>query len=263
MWRRYAQLLGVQMRASFQQAVAYRLDFLVEAFTAVFWAASTLVPLFVLFGEREQVAGWTFAESRLVLAFFLLLKAFIEGAISPSLMAVVEHIRKGTLDFVLIKPADAQFLVSTSKFEPSAVIGAGAAVALLGWSLWDMGHVPDAAGVATMAVLLGCSVLLLYSLWILFVSAAFYVVRVDNLSYLLTSVFDAARWPVSVFRGTLRAVFTWVVPLALMTTFPAEALLGRFTAAQGVVAVAGTLVFAFLARRVWIGALGKYTSASS
>ena len=39
------------------------------------------------------------------------------------------------------------------------------------------------------------SALLLYSLWILTVSAAFYVVKVDNLTYFFSSIFDAARWP--------------------------------------------------------------------
>ncbi len=53
-------------------------------------------------------------------------------------------------------------------------------------------------------------------------SAAFYVVKVDNLTYLFESIFDAARWPASVFRGVLRVVFTFVIPLALMTTYPAR-----------------------------------------
>ena len=44
---------------------------------------------------------------------------------------------------------------------------------------------------------------LLYALAILVISAAFYVVRLDNLIYLFNSVFDAARWPASVFRGVL------------------------------------------------------------
>ena len=72
-----------------------------------------------------------------------------------------------------------------------------------------------------------CAVAVLYSLWILVVSAAFFVVKVDNLSFLFLSIFDAARWPVSVFNGFWRFLFTVVIPLALMTTFPAEALLGR------------------------------------
>jgi len=63
-----------------------------------------------------------------VLGWFVALKGVLEGTLSPSLMQVIEHVRKGTLDFVLLKPADAQLLVSLSKIEPWRLIdllGAG------------------------------------------------------------------------------------------------------------------------------------------
>ena len=56
----------------------------------------------------------------------------LNGAIQPALQAVVEHVRKGTLDFILLKPADAQFLISTSGLElwmGSDVIGGFALIA--------------------------------------------------------------------------------------------------------------------------------------
>ena len=91
--------------------------------------------------------------------------------------------------------------------------------------------------------------------------------RVDNLTYLFTSIFDFARWPSSVFkgvaRGALTLVFTYVIPLALMTTFPAEAMLGRLPLHALGGAVLGSAVFAWLARRVWLYSIGHYTSASS
>ena len=58
----------------------------------------------------------------MVVGWFTLLHAVLEGAVSPSLTAVVEHVRRGTLDFVLLKPADAQFLVSTAKLEPWHIV---------------------------------------------------------------------------------------------------------------------------------------------
>ena len=98
----------------------------------------------------------------------------------------------------------------------------------------------------------------------LVVSAALFVVKVDNLSYLFVSIFDAARWPADVFRGILRVVFTFVVPLALMTTFPARALLGKgFGARDVLAALAGAVAFAAFARVVWLRSIGRYTSASS
>jgi ABC-2 type transport system permease protein len=110
-------------------------------------------------------------------------------------------------------------------------------------------------------VLLVTATWLLYSLWILIVSAAFFFVKVDNLTYLFSSIFDAGRWPSAVFRGALRFFFTFVIPLAVMTTFPAEALLGRLAPQALLGAVLGALTFATLARLVWLKSIGHYTSA--
>jgi ABC-2 type transport system permease protein len=104
-------------------------------------------------------------------------------------------------------------------------------------------------------------VVILYSIWILVVSLAFFVVKVDNLSYLFSSIYDAARWPASIFRGVLAFVFTFVIPIAVMTTFPALAILDRLSAWRAIGAIAGAAAFAFVARRVWLQALGHYTSA--
>jgi ABC-2 type transport system permease protein len=216
-----------------------------------------------VFGVRKSVAGWTFAESLVVVGWFTLLRAFLEGAISPSLTAVVEHVRHGTLDFVLLKPADAQFLVSTAKFEPWHVVDVFGAIALFCYAFTKLGRWPSLLELLTGIAFLGLAVLVLYSIWILVVSAAFWVVKVDNLSYFFGSLFDVARWPISIFKGALRVVFTVVFPIALMTTYPAMALLGRLDKRTGLAALAGGLAFTAVARWVWGRALALYTSASS
>jgi len=261
--RRYLRLLRVQVRSSVLLGLQYRADFLIDGAIALCWTATALVPLFVVFHTRPQIAGWSFAEALVVVGWFTLLEAILEGAINPSLTAVVEHIRKGTLDFVLLKPADAQFLVSTSRFEPWRSTNVLTALAIWAVAFLRLGHRPPVAGVLAALLLLGSATLLLYSLWILTVSAAFYVVKVDNLTNLFSSVFDAARWPVQIFRGLLRWIFTLVVPLALMTTYPAEALLGRLSPLALLGSILGAIAFAWLSRRVWLDSLARYSSASS
>ena len=262
--RRYLRLLGVRLQASGLLAMQYRADFLVDGFISLFWMVTAMVPLFVVFQDRQrQIEGWSFGESLLVIGWFTLLQGVLEGAINPSLSGVVEHIRNGTLDFVLLKPADAQFLVSTERFLPWRSINVLAALVIFGYGFHLLGPSPSLSGVLMSVVLLCTSVVLLYSLWILTVCAAFYVVKVDNLTYFFTSIFDAARWPSSVFRGTLSFVFTFILPLAVMTTFPAQALLGRLPWTSLLWAVVGSLLFAFLSRRVWRVSIGRYTSASS
>ncbi len=261
--RRYLHLFWIQLRASLATAMQYRIDFLFDGVMSLWWMIWTLVPLFLVFGGRAAVAGWSFSEALIVAAWFTMLRGVLEGAVNPSLQQIADQIRTGTLDFVLIKPADAQFLISTSKFAPWKVFDLGAGVAMAVIGLHRLGRVPDLGQIGLAIALLLGGVLVLYSLWILVVCASFWVVRLDNLGFLLSSIFDAARWPLAVFRGVWRLIFTFVIPLGLMTTYPAQAILGTLGAKTAIIALGGSLIFAAGARLVWLRAIGHYTSASS
>jgi ABC-2 type transport system permease protein len=261
--KRALAVIRAQLRASLALAVQYRLDFVVEGLLALLWMGVTLVPMLVVFHARPQVAGWTFPEMLLVLGWFVALKGFLEGAISPSLINVIEHVRKGTLDFVLLKPVDAQLLVSLAKIEPWRSIDLLGAAAIFAYAFHQLGRWPSAPQAWLAAAMLAGALLILYSIAIIVVSIAFFAVRVDNLLYLFQSIFDVARWPVSIFRGTLAIIFTYVLPLALMTTYPALALLGKLSLATAASALIGTLLFAGVARAIWRASIARYTSASS
>jgi len=260
---RYARLLVLQARMAGVGAMQYRTDFWLKGVMSLVWMGVALVPLVSVFHQRAAVRGWTFPEALVVVGCFSLMKGVLEGAISPSLTSVVEHVRKGTLDFLLLKPVDAQFLVSTAKLEPWRVMDVLGALVIFGIAFRRLGHPPPVRAVLLAAALLLVAILVLYALWILVVSASFWVVKVDNLSYLFGSLFDAGRWPISVFRGALWFAFTFVFPLALMTSYPAMALLGRLRPGVALLGLGGGLLFAGLARAVWRRALGFYTSASS
>jgi ABC-2 type transport system permease protein len=260
---RYGRLFWVQARASIATAMQYRVDFVIEGAMSIYWLLWNLVPLLILYSQRDAVAGWDFGSALVVIAWFTVLRGVLEGAINPSLVAVVDRVRTGEFDFVLLKPADTQFLVSTARFAPWKLVDIVGGLALVVIAFVRLGRAPAALDMAMAALLLVAAALVLYSLWILVISASFYVIRIDNLAYLFTAVFDAARWPVQVFRGVWRFLFTFVVPLALMTTYPAMAILGTLDIEVALLSLGGALVFAALARALWRAAIGSYTSASS
>ena len=81
--------------------------------------------------------------------------------------------------------------------------------------------------------------------------------------FLLAAIFDTARWPVYVFPGLWRIVFTFVIPVAVMTTFPAMALLGTIDTAHVLGTIGGGFAMLVVSRLVWRAAIRNYTSASS
>ena len=259
--RRYLMLLAIQTKASVLLSLQYRVEFFVQVAMALFWSATALVPLLVLFSMRASVAGWTADQALIVVGFFMALKGVLLGVIQPALTNVVEHIRKGTLDFLLLKPVDAQFMLSTSKLELSRLTDVVAGIALAAYATHRSHAHPTLLQVALSCLILVCAVAILYAIWIMVVSLSFHVVKIDNLSYLIISTFDAARFPASVFRGTLSFVFTYIVPLALMTTYPALALLGKLRFAQALTAVLMAGGFLLISRIVWLRSVRFYTGA--
>lgn len=260
---RYLRLALMQLRISASAGMAYRVDFLIEGVMAVAAMGMTLLPLIVLYQDRDTVAGWDQPSALVLMAYFLGLRAVLEGMISPSIIDLVERIRSGAFDYVLLKPIDAQAVISCSRFDPWKILDLLGAIGLCAYAFWLRGAPPAPVDLALGMLMFGAGVIAMYALWIVCAAASFWVVRLDNLTFLLGSIFDVARWPVQVFRGAWRIVFTFVIPVALMTTFPAMAMLGRLDARTALATVGGALVLLAISRLVWVGAIRNYTSASS
>jgi ABC-2 type transport system permease protein len=260
---RYWALFTMNLRTSIAQAMQYRANFLIESVLSFAWLAIALLPLIVVFDDRNTIAGWDRPSALVVMAYFMGVKALMEGMVSPSLVLLVEKIRTGAFDYVLLKPVDSQFMVSTANYEPEKVIDFLGAIGLACYAFHLRGTWPTAEQVGIGVLLLIAGVLAMYSLWIICAAVAFWVVRLDNLIYLLNAVFDTARWPIHVFPGAWRLVFTFVIPVAVMTTFPAMALLGRLSVQTTLLTIAGALAMLMISRLIWRSAIRNYTSASS
>jgi ABC-2 type transport system permease protein len=249
-------------RTSFANAAQYRADFLFDGVTGLLRVAGVLVPVALVFGQREEVLGWTAPELTLVTGLFFFVQALLTGVVEPNLGEVVEAVRSGSFDFLLLKPVDPQLLASVRRIAPARIWDLLAATGLVGWSLSRLPP-PAPLDVLAAAVTLLSGLSALYGVWLLAICASFWFVRVDNLRYLLWAVSDAGRWPLSVFGPAVRTALVLVVPIGVATTFPALALRGEWTAPLVAGAVGVGAAFALGSRWVWTRALASYTSASS
>lgn len=261
--RHSLRVAGALMRTSWMTGMQYRADFLADIGTGFVRTAATVAPLFLVYSRTDEIAGWPFADAALVMALFLLMEGLVGGLVEPNLGMVVEAIREGTLDLVLMKPADAQLLVSARTVAPARVWDVLAALAFGAWALAQRDAPPSPADIAVAAALLGAGLVSLYALWLLAICTSFWFVRVDNLRFLLWSATDAGQWPIPVFRGWLRFVLTWVVPVAVVTSFPAMALAGRWDGHLVLTGMAIAALFTVVSRVAWTRSLRAYTSASS
>jgi len=259
--RAVLRLVAAQARLSGLAALQYRLGFWTEGLLGAMWSAIGVIPLLVATSYQPTVAGWGPWELMAVTGLFMGFSGVFGALLQPALIESMEHIRRGSLDALLLRPVDALALCLTSAFAPWRLTEAIAGAGLVAVALVKVGAAPDLGMVAAALVVIAAGIVGLYALGILALCASFWAMQLQNLTYLFDALLDFARWPSAVFKGPLRAFFTFVVPFAVMTTMPAEALLGRLAVSDVGIAVAVAAGLLVIARRCWWASLRGYTSA--
>jgi len=107
------------------------------------------------------------------------------------------------------------------------------------------------------------AVMVLYSLWFIFASFSIWYVKIWNATEVLRGLLEAGRYPRAAFPGFVQIFFTFIVPVAFMTTVPAEVLMGKATATWMIAEAAIAIGLFIFSRIFWRFALRYYTSASS
>jgi len=105
--------------------------------------------------------------------------------------------------------------------------------------------------------------IILYSVWFLIAASSIWFVKTWNATEVLRALLAAGRYPISAYPVILRFIFTLVLPVAFLTTFPAEAILGELKFNFLFFGLTLSSLFFIFSRFFWKFALKHYTSASS
>lgn len=181
----------------------------------------------------------------------------------PNLRQLADHVRFGTLDYLLLKPASVQFLISFRRFKPVSWIDCCWGLSLVGVAVGAHRGVPRVADVLVFVVTLAAAVATVYGIGLTLMALVLWTVQWQGLDDLMRGLFEVGRFPVDFYGGLVARIFTVVLPVAVMTVMPARALLGTLSGTAIVGAVAtGTLVLVGSAL-VWRAAVRTYSGASS
>ncbi len=256
-------LARMYLRIGFSNEVQYRVNFFVQLLQSLINLAVGLIGLALVFSHTTDLAGWRRPELLAVMGVYTLMWGVIQAFIQPNMQRLLDEIRDGTLDFALVKPADAQVLISIREFRfwklVDVVTGAGVVIyAIL--ELKEQIGLAQALGFIA-ALILGS--IMIYCFWLVLTSTAFWFIRVDEMVNLFEGIYAAGRWPVGIYPEWLQLGLTFLVPVAFAITIPAEALVGRLTPLTLLGALGLAVVLALLARGVWLVGLRHYSGASA
>ncbi|KZR64715.1 MULTISPECIES: ABC transporter permease [Prochlorococcus] len=241
----------------------YQANMLIDLLAMVGSLAGSIFVLSVFFGQGRDLGGWSWEAALVVQGIYTFLDGVSSTWLRPNLGAIVTHVREGTLDFVLLKPIDSQFWVSLRIMAPAGLPEMGLGLVLIVWAASRAGA-SFSLGTVLVAVLMLCvGGVILYALWFVIAATSIWFVKTWNATEVLRAVLASGRFPVSAYPPTLRLVFILVLPVAFLTTVPAEVILGRAAMPMLALGMFLAVIFFVGSRAFWLFALRYYTSASS
>ncbi|HYK87906.1 MAG TPA: ABC-2 family transporter protein [Acidobacteriota bacterium] len=260
---RYLRLLFVFLRIGVMRELAYRGNFFVQLFVLLLELATALGGLAIVFAHTATLGGWRPDEVLALVGIYFLIGGVIRLLIQPSMERLIEGVREGTLDFTLTKPEDAQLLVSLQRVEIWSLTDILLGFCVVSVALVRLGDGLQASHVAAFAVALPAGVVIVYSFWLFLATLSFWFVRVENILVIFQSMYEAGRWPVSLYPAWLRFALTFLVPIAFATTVPAQALAGHMTRQVLLGTVALAIALFVGSRLFWRAGIRRYSGASA
>jgi ABC-2 type transport system permease protein len=257
------RLFAIFFRIGALNELQYRANLAVQLFQSLIALFTGLAVLALVFDQTSNLGGWSQSELLAVMGVHILMGGVIRTAIQPNMERLMTDVRQGTLDYLLTKPEDAQVMISVREFRiwQAVDIVVGAVVLAIG-----IGRLETSIGVGSALIFAGALLLgavMIYCFWLILTTAAFWVVRMDELHELFDGIYQSGRWPVTIYPGWLRIGLTFLVPIAFAVTVPAEALTSRLTPETLAIAAAFAIALIVVSRWFWRTGLRQYSGASA
>ena len=263
--RRYAEVYAIVFRNSLIREMAFKASFLLWMGVEFLWFIGQIVFLEVIFGYVERIGDWTKWEVVLLVGTHQLIAQIFQAFFYTNLANLPELIRTGRLDFLLIQPIDTQFAVSTKQFGLDNLVNAIIGIAFVVTALVKMSIVPTAGQVILYATAVAMGVMIHYSVLLCLAAISFWIIRSQGLIYGYYSLFNLGRYPDVIFRGLFKFVFSWIIPIIVVTNIPTRLLIRAGDAPAPLILqlLLATLIAVSATRLFWLAALRRYASASS
>ncbi|ACL23594.1 ABC transporter permease [Chloroflexus aggregans] len=257
------RLMVVFARVGILNELQYRVNFFFQVLESAISLVTGLIGLGLVFRHTTVLAGWTPPELLVVMGIYVLMSGVVQAVIQPNMLRLAQDVLEGKLDYVLTKPVDTQLLLSIREWQAWRFTNVLVGLLVIGWALIWMQADLQIGTVILFVMTLVCGLIVLYAFWLILATTSFWVIQIESLINLFEGVFAAGRWPVSIYPSWLRALLTFVVPVAFAVTVPAETLTDRLTPQTLALAIGMSVGLLLIARRFLRWGLSRYSGAGA
>jgi ABC-2 type transport system permease protein len=262
--RRYLSIYAALWKNSVTRELIFKSNFLLWIFVETLWFGLQLAFIGVLYLHTEKIGTWTKWQVVMLVGASHFIQQIFQAFFLINCTNLSELIRTGKLDFLLLMPVNARFVVSFRQVDLGGFVNATFAVCVMGYAASKLHFVPSFPQILGFVVLCLIGILIHYSLMFLLASISFYTVRAQGIVWGYYNLFQIARMPDEAFQGLFKALFTFALPMLLVSNVPVRLLVGKLESPVSLLILLSLAIICYsLSEWGWRTALRRYTSASS
>ncbi len=253
--------LLVGWKAEFSAAAEYRADLIIGTIVSAVWLALAVIPAVIVFVHVNVAAGWTLERLLLVQAVWYLMDGVMWIFIQPNMFFLSEQVRSGDLDFLLLQPGSALARMSLTRLNvadvPKVFLAAGLALFAI---IRGIDVTPSSVLFGLVAVAAG--VVLMWAIAML--THVWSITQVQfNAAFAMHTAHNLARIPVTFYGRLISVILTFVIPIAFLSTVPAEVFFGGSGWIETLGAITVAAIGIGLAALAWRHQISRYSGATA
>jgi ABC-2 type transport system permease protein len=183
----------------------------------------------VIFSQTTTVGTWTVWQVVLLTGTSSFIQQIYQAFFLVNCTNLSELVRTGKMDFLLLLPVNTRFFVSLRQVDIPSFANAAFAVCVMTYAAGKLHLHPTAMQFLGFGALCVVGLLVHYSLMFMLASVSFWTVRAQGIVWGYYSLFNIARMPDEAFRGVFKAVFTFALPVLLVSNVPVRVLADKLT----------------------------------
>lgn len=258
---RYLKLFCKSFALELSSELAYKINFFIKSLGLVVADFVSPVLAILIYNTTLGIPGWNLEQFILFQGTLILVTGLAHFLLIMMPYKIIEEIREGTFDKYLVKPYDTLLFFSFSSIDVEGLAEILAGLVLIVWSMIKLNLTIFSVNFLVYIFLIVLGFLFVYALMVLIASLSFLVIKAEALISLFFRVVDLARYPVQIYGFGFRFFLTFLVPVAVMSTYPASSLVFGIGWKSIVSATIPVIVFLFISVYLWKKAMQKYSSA--
>ncbi|MCB0509860.1 MAG: ABC-2 family transporter protein [Bacteroidetes bacterium] len=217
----------------------------------------------IIFSHTTNLAGWTEEQAIVFIASYILCDGLYMSFFANNCWWFPVFINKGELDYYLTRPVSPLFFLSLREFAANSFINLLFAIGIFTWAITNYSSPFSISQLLAYIFLIINGVVIYYILHMLFYLPVFWTQSPRGFEGLLYGLDSIMKYPDKIQNLLFRYLFTLLIPLNLIISFPAKLFFGEDVIYNGVLLASWTIVFWSFFLWIWSKALKQYSSASS